>query len=231
MLPSMSSPEKGVVAVQPWDTGLVSRCPVSTTRGPAPKDSSPSALGRPGRTGCRLAASKPDSSITVCRNPASSPSSPSTLGMRHTSWTSSISRWVSTASAARALSCSGVGTHIPTRCVKIRSQILCSAKSRLGPAPLARASGQATRAGIIPPDGRAQPVPGRLADPRDHLAQQARKAGAAGSPRRASGPVTTANGQESKDIRSRAGALGSPVAKCECYRRQRPGNTAGSPGP
>ena len=199
-----------MVAVQPCDTGLVSRCPVSTTRGPAPKDSSPSAFGRPGSTGCRLAASKPDSAITDCRNPASSPSSPSTLGMRHTSWTSSISRCVSTAAETRALSCSGVGTYIPTRCVKIRSQILYLAKFRLGPAPLASSSRPSGPLTTCPPGPALRPGP---------------PGPQAGTARRPPGGVRAGDGagwpEEGQRYKiSCAHRRVEPAAKCDFYREQ-----------
>src|SRR5215467_16315325 len=99
----MRSPENGAARCQPWDSGLVSRCPVSTTRGPGPKLTSPIALGRPGSTSCSSTDPKPDSRMTEARNPASSPSAPRTLGMRQTCRTISTarsrSRLPSTASA------------------------------------------------------------------------------------------------------------------------------------
>src|SRR5215467_14884316 len=88
----MSSPENGAARCQPWDSGLVSRWPVSTTRGPGPKLTSPMALGRPGSTSCSSTDPKPDSRMTEARNPASSPSSPRTLGIRQTCRTSSTAR-------------------------------------------------------------------------------------------------------------------------------------------
>src|SRR5579859_843197 len=88
----MTSPDHGCDLVQPWDTGFVSMWPVSTTRRPGPKLISPIALGLSGSTGCRPTPSNPESRITPARNAASGPSSPSTLGMRHTSRTSSTAR-------------------------------------------------------------------------------------------------------------------------------------------
>src|SRR6476659_139577 len=88
----MRSPENGAARCQPCDSGLVSRWPVSTTRGPGPKLTSPTALGRPGSTSCSSTDSKPDPRMTEARNPASPPSSPRTLGMRQTSRTSSTAR-------------------------------------------------------------------------------------------------------------------------------------------
>src|SRR6266516_6542381 len=108
----MRSPENGAARCQPWDSGLVSRWPVRTTRGPGPKLTSPRALGRPGSTSCSSTEPKPDSRMTEARNPASSPSPPSTLGMRQTCRTSSTarsrSRLPSTAPASPGLTMSTV---------------------------------------------------------------------------------------------------------------------------
>src|SRR5713226_984924 len=94
----MRSPENGAARRHPWDSGLVSVWPVSTTRRPEPKLTSPMALGRPGSTGWRSTASKPDSRITDARNAASPPSSPRTLGMRQICRTRSTARSRSTMS-------------------------------------------------------------------------------------------------------------------------------------
>src|SRR6516165_7561828 len=88
----MRSPANGAARCQPWDSGLVSRWPVSTTRGPGPKLTSPMALGRPGSTSCSSTDWNPDSRMTEARNPASSPSAPRTLGMRQICRTSSTAR-------------------------------------------------------------------------------------------------------------------------------------------
>src|SRR5215475_29835 len=121
----MRSPENGAARCQPWDSGLVSRWPVSTTRGPGPKLTSPSALGRPGSTSWSSTDSKPDSRMTEARNSASSPSSPRTLGMRQTCRTSSTarsrSRLPSTAPASPGSTMSTV-----IRSLNIRYQILYS---------------------------------------------------------------------------------------------------------
>src|SRR3989440_5334865 len=121
----MRSPENGAARCQPCDSGLVSRCPVRTTRGPGPKLTSPSALGRPGSTSCSSTEPKPDARMTEARNPASSPSPPSTLGIRQTCRTSSTarprSRLPSTAPASPGLTMSTV-----IRSLNIRYQILYS---------------------------------------------------------------------------------------------------------
>ena len=101
--PSISSPENGVDFSHPCDTGLVSMCPVMTTRGPSPKRSSPIALGRSGSTSCSLTSSKPESAMTPRRCSASGPSSPRMLGMRHTSCTSETSRSSSIAATTLAV--------------------------------------------------------------------------------------------------------------------------------